>query len=516
MDRLVECVPNFSEGRNEETLRALAAVVTSVPQVVLLDQQRDHDHHRSVLTFVGTPEAVVEAAVALARVAAERIDLRQHHGEHPRVGAMDVVPFVPIRGVTMEDCVELARRAGERIGTELGIPVFLYERAASRPERRRLEQIRRGGLDGLETRMREATWRPDFGPPRLHPSAGAIVIGARPMLIAFNVNLHTTDLGMAKAIAKKIRQSGGGLPAVKAIGVKLASRGLVQVSMNLTNQEETPLPVAFEAVCQEAARHHVRIAGSEVIGLIPRRALLGAAEHYLKLERFDQGQVLENRLESALAGGSKGQTVVPGNLEPAASSLHAFCEAVSAAHPTPAGGSVAALVGALAASLGLMACRIGPPATAPPPIDAGTMDSPNALQTTEQRLVALRRKLEELVQADAQAYEQFIEACRLPKADPRRETEITQGLHQATHMSLEIADMACEVATLLRSLPAQAKPSVRADLQVGLMMAMTAAEAGVHNAEENKKFQIKQEFALESEEKIKALKERLEDLRKLC
>ncbi|MDE3035807.1 MAG: glutamate formimidoyltransferase [Nitrospirota bacterium] len=515
MDRLVECVPNFSEGRNEETLRALVAVLAAVPQVVLLDEQRDHDHHRSVLTFVGTPEAVLEAAVALARVAAEWIDLRQHHGEHPRVGAMDVVPFVPIRGVTMEDCVELARRAGERIGTELGIPVFLYERAASRPERQRLEQIRRGGLGGLETRMREAAWRPDFGPPRLHPSAGAIVIGARPILMAFNVNLHTTDLGMAKAIAKKIRQSGGGLPAVKAIGVKLASRGLVQVSMNLTNQEETPLHVAFEAVCQEAARHHVRIAGSEVIGLIPQGALLGAAERFLKLERFDRSQVLEARLESALAGMSKGQTVAPGNLGPAASSLHAFCEAVSAAHPTPAGGSVAALVGALAASLGLMACRIGPPATARPSIDSGTIDSQNALQAIEQRLIALRQQLEELVQADAQAYEQFIEARRLPKTDPQRETEMAQRLHRATHVSLEIADLACEVATLLRPLPAQTKPSVRADLQVGLMMALAAAEAGVHNAEENEKLQIKHIVAFALEGKIKALKERLEDLRKL-
>lgn len=514
MDRLVECVPNFSEGRNEETLRALVAALAAVPQVVLLDQQRDHDHHRSVLTFVGTPEAVLEAAVALARVAVERIDLRQHHGEHPRVGAMDVVPFVPIRGVTMEDCVELARRAGERIGTELGIPVFLYERAASRPERRRLEQIRRGGLGGLAMRMREAAWRQDFGPPRLHPSAGAIAIGARSILIAFNVNLHTTDLGMAKAIAKKIRQSGGGLPAVKAIGVKLASRGLVQVSMNLTNQEETPLHVAFEAVCQEAARHHVRIAGSEVIGLIPRLALLGAAERYLKLERFDQGQVLEARLESALAGMSKGQTVAPGNLGPAASSLHAFCEAVSAAHPTPAGGSVAALVGALAASLGLMACRIGSP-TVLPSIDSGPIDSQNALQAIEQRLVALRQKLEEMVQADAQAYEQFIEARRLPKTDPQRETEMAQRLHRATHVSLEIADLACEVAGLLRPLPAQTKPSVRADLQVGLMMALAAAEAGVHNAEENEKSQIKHVVAFALEGKIKALKERLEDLRKL-
>lgn len=515
MDQLVECVPNFSEGRNEETLRALAAVVTAVPHVALLDQQRDRDHHRSVLTFVGTPDAVAEAAVALARVAAARIDLRQHQGEHPRVGAMDVVPFVPIRGVTMADCVELARRVGERIGTELGIPVFLYERAASRPERARLENIRRGGLDGLATRMQQAAWRPDFGPPTLHPSAGAAAVGARPILIAFNVNLQTTDLDMAKAIAKNIRQSGGGLPSVKAVGIKLASRGLVQVSMNLTNQEETPLTVAFDAVCQEAARNHVKIAGSEVIGLIPRRALLGAAERYLKLERFDQGQVLETKLESAFAGAPKGQTVAPEHLGLTASSLHAFCEAVSAAHPTPAGGSVAALAGALAAALGGMACRIGPPSTLPPSIGSGATDGADDLHTTEQRLIELRRRLEELVQADAEAYGQFLQATRLPKTDPAREGAMAQGLGGAIEVSLEIADLACEAAALLRSLSARTKPSVGADLRVGLLMAMAAAEGGLINADENVKAVQNHIVTSIFASKINALKERLVDLRKL-
>lgn len=515
MDHLVECVPNFSEGRNEETLRALAAVVTAVPHVVLLDQQRDYDHHRSVLTFVGIPEAVADAALALARVAADRIDLRRHQGAHPRVGAMDVVPFVPIRGVTMEDCVELARRVGKRIGTELGIPVFLYERAASRPERAPLENVRRGGVDGLAARMREAAWRPDFGPCALHPSAGATVVGARPILIAYNVNLRTEDLAVAKAIAKKIRQSDGGLACVKAIGVKLASRRLVQVSMNLTDYEQTPLHVAFEAVRHEAAERHVQIAGSEVIGLIPQRALLRTAESLLKLEGFDSRQILETRLDKAMADKASAPAAAPANPDCAVAALHPFLNAVAAGRPTPAGGSVAALAGALACSLGIMACRIGPPSTSAQSLDSDVRGRRDTLPVTEQRLMELRRRLEDLVRADAEAYERFLAACRLPQADPARETAVTQGLRAATQVSLETADLACEAATLLRSLSARTKPSVGADLKVGLTMALAAAEGGIGNAEENEKTYKIHHGTYIFSDKIRLLKEKLVDLQKL-
>jgi len=515
MDQLVECVPNFSEGRNEETLRALAAAVTAVPHVALFDQQRDRDHHRAVLTFVGTPEGVAEAAVALARVAADRIDLRQHQGAHPRVGAMDVVPFVPVRGVTMEDCVELARRVGERIGTELGIPVFLYERAASRPERARLENIRRGGLVGLATRMQQAAWRPDFGPPTLHPSAGAAVVGARPILIAYNVNLETTDLAIAKTIAKKVRQSSGGLPCVKAIGVALPSRRLVQVSMNLTNYEETPIHVAFEAVRKAAAQHQVQIAGSEVIGVMPQRALMQTAEYFLKLEGFDPGQVLEARMESVLARMAQVWHGAPGRQSGTASSLRPLLEALSASSPVPAGGSVAALAGALAAALGVMACRIGPSSKLPQSIGSGVTNGADDLSATEQRLIELRQRLEELVQADAEAYGQFLQAARLPKTDPARESAIAQGLGGAIEVSLEIADLACEAAAFLRSLLGRTKPSVGADLKVGLMMALAAAEGGLINAEENEKNSLSQRFISTFSSKISALKQRLVDLRKL-
>lgn len=299
-DHLVECVPNFSEGRNAETIRALVDAVQAVPRVALLDHTMDADHHRAVLTFAGAPDAVAEAAFRAAKQATALIDLRRHEGGHPRVGATDVVPFVPLRGVTMEDCAAVARRVGERIGRELGIPVFLYEQAAAKPDRAGLETIRRGGLEGLAHRMEtDPGWAPDFGPRRLHPTAGATVVGARRILVAFNVNLETRDLDLARAIAKTVRQSNGGLPYVKAIGVPLAGRGLVQVAMNLVNIEETPVHAAFEAVRREAEKHGVRVAGSELIGLVPRQAVLQAETHGVSIQALDPSTVLEAKLDQA-------------------------------------------------------------------------------------------------------------------------------------------------------------------------------------------------------------------------
>lgn len=301
MDRLVECVPNFSEGRKTETIDALAAAIRAVPGVVLLDRQSDADHNRSVLTFIGPPEAVAEAAFRTAGEALHRIDLTAHRGEHPRVGATDVIPFIPIRGVTMEDCVHLARTVGRRLAEELHIPVFLYEQAAKSSFRTRIEDIRRGGLEELGERMRMSPdWAPDFGDAKLHRTAGATIVGARRFLIAYNVNLATLDLDLAKAIALKVRASNGGLPSVKAVGIDLKSRGCVQVSMNLTNYEETPVHTAFEAVKAEAAKHGVAVRSSEVIGLIPEAAVAQAAAHYLMLESFPISQVLEARMAQAL------------------------------------------------------------------------------------------------------------------------------------------------------------------------------------------------------------------------
>ncbi|OGW64992.1 MAG: glutamate formimidoyltransferase [Nitrospirae bacterium RIFCSPLOWO2_02_FULL_62_14] len=299
-NHIVECVPNFSEGRDAATVRALIEAVRAVPGVALLDHTMDPDHDRAVLTFAGAPEPVAEAAFQAAKTATALIDLRRHQGVHPRVGATDVIPFVPIRGVAMRDCVELAGAVGRRIGGELKIPVFLYEQAATRPDHARLETIRLGGPAGLAHRMEtNPEWTPDFGPPRLHPTAGATVIGARRILVAFNVNLGTNDLGIAKAIAKAVRQSSGGLAHVKAIGVLLASRKHVQVAMNLVNIDETPVHVAFEAVRREAGRRGVQVAGSELIGLVPRQAVAQARTAGIQIDSFDPSQILETRLEQA-------------------------------------------------------------------------------------------------------------------------------------------------------------------------------------------------------------------------
>ncbi len=297
MKPIVECVPNFSEGRNPAVVNALTAAVRAVKGVALLDQHMDADHHRSVLTFAGPPALVGQAAFEAVRTAIGLIDLKSHSGQHPRVGAADVVPFSPLRESTMDPCIELAQYVGARIGSELKVPVFLYERACSEPDRATLEAIRRGGLEGLGTRMRiDPRWVPDYGPCALQPTAGAIAVGARPPLIAFNVILETTDLSIAQAIAKKIRSLEGGLPSVKALGFELRGRGQVQVSMNLTNFRETPLHTAYEAVKREAEQRGVSISGSELVGLIPQEALTETASHDLQLGRLASDQVLEKRM----------------------------------------------------------------------------------------------------------------------------------------------------------------------------------------------------------------------------
>lgn len=296
---LIECVPNFSEGRDPVRIGAIESAIADVTGILLLDRTSDWDHNRSVITFAGAPEAVIEAALRAARKAAGLIDLNLHRGVHPRIGALDVLPFVPLEDATMDDCVAIARQAGSRIWNELGIPVYFYQAAATRPDRVPLENLRRGQFEGLrEAVALDETRRPDLGGPFLHPTAGAVITGARKLLLAFNINLQTTDLALAKSIARRIRASSGGFPAVKALGLPLASRGLVQVSMNLTDFERTPLHIVFLEVARLAAEHGVAIAESELIGLIPRLALEAAAAGLLKLPCFHSGRVLEGRIDS--------------------------------------------------------------------------------------------------------------------------------------------------------------------------------------------------------------------------
>jgi len=298
---LIEAVPNVSEGRRPEVIRALADAFASSPGVRLLDISSDPAHNRTVLTGVGDPQGLEQAALALFAAAIRLIDLRQHRGEHPRIGAVDVLPFVPIEEVTMEECVALARRVGERAARELSIPVFLYEEAASDPRRADLAAIRKGEFEGLKEKLADPLWKPDFGPSAPHPSAGASVVGARAPLIAFNVNLGTDRLEVAKAIAKAVRASSGGLRFVKALGIDLAEKKQVQVSMNLTDYRKTPLFRAFELVRLEAERHGVPVVGSEIVGLVPQEALNASAEHFLRLIDFRRDQVLEERIRKALS-----------------------------------------------------------------------------------------------------------------------------------------------------------------------------------------------------------------------
>jgi glutamate formiminotransferase/glutamate formiminotransferase/formiminotetrahydrofolate cyclodeaminase len=501
VDRIVECVPNFSEGRNQTTVRALVQAVESVPGVWLLDQTMDRDHHRSILSFAGESDAVAEAAFRAIRVATDLIDLRKHKGVHPRVGATDVVPFVPLRGATMQDCIHLAKRLGQRVATELEIPVFLYEQAALHRDHAPLESVRRGGLQGLAFRMAsDPDWTPDFGPPQLHKTAGAMVIGARPPLIAFNVNLRSTDLALARSIAKNIRQSNGGLPHLKAIGVELASRQLVQVAMNLTDYIITPIHVAFEAVRARAAEQGVAVAGSEVIGLVPQAALVQTAAHSLALEQFDATQVLEMRLETRLFG-EPARQVPSREQEPVdlhAQSLADFLDTVAAATPLPAGGTVAALVGALAASLGIMGARL------------------SRQRGVEHRLSEIGRRLRELMQADGDAYRRFIRATRLAKTDRTHRAVLSSALHLATEIPLEIAEQATEAGALLHACSAGMQPRVRPDLTVGLVLAIAAADAGRHTVAENINNQHNQRFKSSLRDRIQQMTNRLEELRGLC
>ena len=300
----VECVPNISEGRDGGRIETIAVTVRSTPGVALLDVDSDADHNRTVISFVGGLEAVERATLKLCEKAVELIDLRHHQGEHPRMGAVDVIPFVPIKGVTMGDCIALSQRVGRAIWERLHVPVYLYEESAARPERQDLAKIRQGQFEGFFEKIQQPDWAPDFGERRVHPTAGVVAVGARHPLIAYNVNLETDKLEIAQAIARAVRHSNGGLRYVKALGFALKERGIVQVSMNLTNFEKTPLHQAFVLVQREAQRYGVNVIGSEIVGLVPQAALDATAEYFVQLENFKREMVLEERIAQALSGKS--------------------------------------------------------------------------------------------------------------------------------------------------------------------------------------------------------------------
>jgi glutamate formiminotransferase/formiminotetrahydrofolate cyclodeaminase len=467
---LVECVPNFSEARRPEVIAAIAQAMTAVPGVRLLDRHSDLDHNRTVLTLVGPPEAILEAAFQGIRLAAERIDLEQHRGEHPRLGATDVVPFVPLSGVTMEQCVELAQRLGRRVGEQLGLPVYLYEQAATRPERQNLENIRRGQYETLKTEIGVKPERaPDYGPARLGP-AGAVVIGARPFLIAFNVYLTTAEVAVAEKIAKAIRHSSGGLRFVKALG--LLVEGRAQVSMNLTDFHKTPLARVVELIRREAQRYGVGIHHSELVGLIPKAALVDAAVWYLQLDQFEPDQVLERKLYA----GPVEATV------PQAPVADSFLDELAAGKPTPGGGSAAAYAGAMAAALVAMVARltIG---------KKKYMAVEEAMRAVLEGAETLRAELSADVKQDAAAYAGVLAALQLPKDSPVAELVRRQRLEQATlqaaRVPLEVAERADRVLELALQVVATGNVNAISDGGVAAGLAHTAVTGAGLNVRAN-------------------------------
>lgn len=464
--KLVECVPNFSEGRNRATVDAIASAISTWPGVVVLDLEMDADHNRSVITFVAPPEVVVEAALAGAAKAAELIDMTRHEGVHPRIGATDVMPFVPLEGVTLEDCVKLAGHAAAEMWKRLKIPTYLYEAAARRPDRVNLENLRRGQFEGLRDEVRTNPDRaPDFGDAELHPTAGATVVGARKFLIAYNINLATADVEIAKRIARGIRHSSGGFRFVKAMGVPLASRGLAQVSMNLTDFEATPVHRVFECVRSEAERYGVAVAGSEIIGLIPKKALEMTADFYLRVENFQPSMVLENRVADAMAGRG---------------GLREFLDALAAPTPTPGGGSAAAAAAAMAAALGAMVARLSK-------LDASGYE-------------ADRTWFAAAVERDAEAYNAVVAAYKRPKAE--RAPYIEEAMRGATTVPLEVLERARALGAALEKLSAESPAKFASDVTTARALA-GAAQAGARaNVDINLAYLEEGEFRRTVEERL--------------
>lgn len=466
MNKIVEGIPNFSEGRDVGIVNAIASAIASVPNVVVLDQTMDSDHHRSVITFAGEPEAVLEAAVLAAARAVELIDLNHHTGEHPRMGALDVLPFVPIKGVTMTDCVALARRAGERIARELRVPVYLYEHAATRPDRIDLANVRRGEFEGLREVIGVLPEHaPDFGEAKVHPTAGAVAVGARAPLIAYNINLGTDDLTIAKRIAHAIRGRDGGLQYVKALGFELAARNQVQVSMNLVNYEATPLFRVFEMVKREADRYGVRVVGSEIIGLIPQAALNACAEFYLQIENFSADLVLEHRLQVAL----NETHPIDSTTEP---QLSGFADDIAAGSQTPGSGSVAAFAGVLAASLGAMVCKL---------VDSDDPEIEELLAELED----LRADLRGAVAEDAESFARVLEAQALPETTEAekfaRQNAVEQTTKGAIAVPLRVAEGALQALELLSELSDIGDAELFPELPAGAQLALAAMRGAYYN-----------------------------------
>jgi glutamate formiminotransferase/formiminotetrahydrofolate cyclodeaminase len=465
--KLVECVPNFSEGRRPEVINAIRDAIAAVDGVSVLDVSSDASHNRSVITFVAPVENAVDAAFAGIKTAAERIDLSKHTGEHPRIGATDVVPFIPLEGSTMEDCIALARALGERVGRELKIPVYLYERAATTPARENLADVRRGEFEGLREELGKNPARnPDFGPSKIHATSGAIAIGARPFLVAYNVYLGpASNLPIAKSIAKAVRGSSGGFKYVKGLGLEVD--GQAQVSMNLVDTEKTPLHIAFDFVKMRAETEGVQVTWSEIVGLVPEKVLLDAAVSHLRLREFTPAQLLERQVREVMSGGE---------------SVSGFLASVASSNPVPGGGSVAAHAGALAAALAQMVAGLTIGKKKYAAVDA-------EMKEAALKAVALGNQLAALVKRDAEAYALVSEAYKLPKepadAAARRSETVTNALLKAAEVPLETARAAVEVAQLAALLAEKGNTNAVTDAGVAALLAVAAAKGAAYNVRVN-------------------------------
>jgi glutamate formiminotransferase/formiminotetrahydrofolate cyclodeaminase len=473
---LIECIPNFSEARRPEVIDQIVAAITSVEGARLLDRSSDLDHNRTVLTYAGSPEAVEEAAFRAIKTASELIDLNKHTGEHPRIGATDVCPFVPLSGATMEDCIAMAKRLGERVGKELNIPVYLYEAAATRPERTNLENIRRGQYEGLKVEIESNPERkPDYGPAKLG-SAGATVIGARNPLIAFNVYLTTSEVGIAKKIAKAIRQSSGGLRYVKALG--LLVEGRAQVSMNLTNFRETPVGRVVEIVRREAERYGVAIHHSELIGLIPQEALIDAAVWYMQLDQFSPEQILESRLYSTSQSFEFAQGK-PASSQPASSN---FLDELASASVAPGGGSAAAYVGAMGAALVSMVAGLTIGKKKYLAVEA-------EMQAVRLQAEELRKELTNAVEDDSAAFEAVMGAFKLPKETEEQQKARAAAIHMATinaaFVPLNTVKHAVKVMELAARCAKDGNLNAISDAMSGAAMARASLTAAAYNVRIN-------------------------------
>lgn len=504
LNRIVECVPNFSEGRRPEVIQAIVDAIRSAPGVYVLDVSSDPDHNRTVVTFVGSPETVDEGAFRGIAAAKELINLDEHRGEHPRIGATDVVPFVPVRNVTMQECVEIARRLGRRVGEELGIAVYLYAEAATRPERQRLANIRRGEYERWKEEIGVVPERePDFGPAVPAPW-GATVIGARPFLIAYNLYLNSDNVAIADRISRHVRHSSGGLRFVQAKGFLV--EGQAQVSMNLTNFEKTPIPIVQELVKRDAAQWGLTVTHAELVGMIPQKALTDAAKWYLQLHDLPDDLILENKLAQVLEqeqqAGETESTASPR----AAITPRAFLDAVAAPTPTPGGGSVAALAGALAAALTEMVAGL----TVGRKKYAQVQD---VAQAVLERAQSLRARLTQAIQEDAAAFDALLAAYRNKDLDESARREAIQAAtRRAAEVPLEVARLSLEAARLALDIARVGNVNARSDAAVGALMAQAAVRGAGLNVRVNARELADRELAQAWEQELEGLESEVHSL----